>query len=592
MQIRSKVDLVKDRWNWISGVLVAALALAASMTSIVNKFAYDDRYIVELNPVMRSMRGWWQVFQNPYWPKDWGGDGYRPLTILAFKIEWVLSGGKPFLFHATNIVLYAFVSLLVFLIARRILPLWAAWISAALFAVHPVHVEAVANVVGQSELLVAASILGATLLYLADRQRGELRMSTVGAIASLYALACFSKEHGIVLPAILLACELTVVHDSASLRSRILAQRWLYLMLGSVAIAFVLVRSAVLSDHPFAGFHPFTPFAALHISHRDRVLTALGVVPQWVRLLYWPAHLSTEYGPPAIEIAQGPSLTQLPGLIVLASIVGVGVLARRRNPVTAFGVAFTCITLLPSSNFVLPAGILLAERTLFLPSVGAMFIVGAAAAYAGSVAQRRASVRTFALAGGVACAALLAVAAMRSARRSRVWYDSETVFRQGVADAPLAYRAHFMLGAWAFENQRQREGERELRRALSLFPYDPFVAFDLAENYRQSDRCGAAVPMYRWIMGMDKNFPLGHTSFSICLLETGNYSEAKAKALDALRRGGDTVALRRVISLADSAIVAREGKVFTGQVAPVRAPSKLPESVQKAGETASVSGKK
>ena len=70
------------------------------------------------------------------------------------------------------------------------------------------------------------------------------------------------------------------------------------------------------------GFQPFTPFSTLHISGRDRVLTAIGVVPQWVRLLFWPAHLSSEYGPPEIEIAQGYSLTQLPGLIVLLRSCG------------------------------------------------------------------------------------------------------------------------------------------------------------------------------------------------------------------------------------------------------------------------------
>ena len=579
---------MSERFGRAAAPFIALLAIAASATSIVNQFTYDDRYIIELNPVMRSLRGWWHVFQNSYWPREWGGDGYRPLTILAFKVEWALGGGSPALFHVVNIALYAFASVLVFLLARRVMPGWAAWICAALFAVHPVHVEAVANVVGQAELLVACLLLGATVLYVRDRQRGALRPSTIVGIVALYAAACFSKEHGIVLPALLIACELTVIDDAMPLIKRVVAQRWLYASLAVVAVSFVLVRAVVLSDHALSGFAPFTPFMTLHITRRDRMLTALNVVPQWVRLLFWPAHLSSEYGPPAIEIAQGPALTQLPGLIVLVAILAVGWFSRRKQAVLSLGVAFAVIALLPSSNFVVPAGIILAERTLFLPSVGAMLVVGAVIVYAAQVARRRDSMRSFALAGGLVSAAVLATGVLRSARRSRVWHDSETLFRQAVVDAPDAYRAHFMLGAWAFEHQRVREGERELRRALNLFPYDPYVAYNLAENYRQSDRCSAAVPMYRWIMAMDKNFPLGHTGFSICLLETGNYAEAKASAVEALKWGGDTLALRRVITLADSVVSARSTGPRNGQVSLAGRPSKVPESVQKTGETSAV----
>jgi predicted Zn-dependent protease len=236
----------------------------------------------------------------------------------------------------------------------------------------------------------------------------------------------------------------------------------------------------------------------------------------------------------------------------------------------------------------LPAGIVLAERTLFLPSVGAMLVLGAVLVYTAGVARRRNAARSFAFAGGAVCAALLATGIVRSARRARVWHDNETLFRQAVVDSPNAYRAHFMLGAWAFDHQRQREGERELRHALNLFPYDPYVAYNLAEQYRRSDRCEAAIPMYRWALGMDKNFPFGHSAFSLCLLTTGSIAEAKAAALDALKRGGDTTALRRLIAIADSIGTLPEGAPPPAPITLVGGPSKLPESMQKTAETTSI----
>jgi hypothetical protein len=486
-------------------------------------------------------------------------------------------------FHAANIALYALASVLVFQLARRLLPLWAAWVTAAIFAVHPVHVEAVANVVGQSELIVGIALLTATSLYIRDRLTGSLKSSTAAQILTLYAVACFAKEHGIVLPAILGAAELLVVRDSASLTERVRRLRPFYLLFVLIAVVFVGVRSRVLADHSLGGFQPFTPFNTLHISTGQRILTALGVVPEWVRLLYWPAHLSSEYGPPEIAIAQGWSVLQAPGVLILGAVLALGVLLRKREPVISFGIAFMCVTLLPSSNFVLPAGIVLAERTLFLPSVGAMLVLGALVAFAdGWLRTRLGDRRDLGQFGYGALAALLIVGSVRSIQRTTVWRDNERLFHQAVIDSPSAYRAHYMLGAWAFENKRKREGETEYRKALSLFPYDPFLSYNMAEQYRLVGLCGPAIPLYRWTHGLDAHFPLGHGAFAWCLLNEGFYAEARDRALDAIRVGGDLRGMRRVIFIADSAFAADTRKAAEAKRTHAGASGNLPETMQKA----------
>ncbi|MEO6879190.1 MAG: glycosyltransferase family 39 protein, partial [Gemmatimonadaceae bacterium] len=245
---------MNERWRRWMVPAIALLALASSAIGITNWFTYDDRYIIELNPAAHSLHRWWTAFQMSYWPKDWGGDGYRPLTVIAFKIESVLGGGIPISFHAANILLYMLVSVLVYYLARRLLPEWAAWVTAALFAVHPVHVEAVAGIVGQSELIVALAVLSALLLYLRDRMTGELRPRSAIGICILYAIGCLSKEHGVVLPAILIAAELTVIDDAAPWRARVLRLRPFYLALTAIALAFIAMRAVVLSDHGIGGF--------------------------------------------------------------------------------------------------------------------------------------------------------------------------------------------------------------------------------------------------------------------------------------------------------------------------------------------------
>jgi len=531
---------------------IAVFALASSAVGILNGFTYDDRFVVEKNSTMHDLAHWWQTFAQSYWPREWGGDGYRPLTILFFKLEYALGGGSPKPFHAVNILLYVAASVLVFYLARRFLPLWAAWLAAALFAVHPVHVEAVANVVGQSELLVAVSLLGATILYLRDRQRGELRPSTAAWIVLLYAAGCLSKEHAIVLPAILVAAELTVLGSDSELRARLRSPsvRTFYLTLVLVAVGFMAARSVVLSDHSIGGFTPFTPFATLKTTPVQRILTAFGVVPEWLRLFLFPVHLASEYGPPDIPIAQGLALWQLPGLLLLIAIVAIAFVIRRREPAIGFGIAFLCITLLPSSNFIVPAGIILAERTLFSPSIGAMIAVAGLLA----VLARRYSWRTVRPSPSalVVVTLVLAAAIARSTLRTRVWKDNTRLFDQAVLDVPDSYRAHFMLGAWAFENGDVRRGEIEYRRALKLFPYDPGVSYNMAEEYRRIQLCEPALPLYEWTRELAPDFPFGRIAYAYCLVQTGHYADGKHMAYTALAAGGDVRAVRRILSAADS----------------------------------------
>jgi hypothetical protein len=572
-----------SRWGtWA----IAALALASSAVGASNWFTYDDRYVVELNPIMHSLHRWWTVFGQSYWPANYGGDGYRPFTILAFKVETAIGGGIPVVFHVVNILLYALCSVLVYRVARRMLPDWAAWLSAALFAVHPVHVEAVAGVVGQSELLVAASLLGAVSLYLRDRALGQLRWSTAAFIALLYVLACLSKEHGIVLPALLGAAELLVVHSSLSLLERARRLRPFYLILTLIAVSFVAARSLVLADHGLGGFQPFTPFSALHVTGVQRMLTALGVVPEWLRLLFWPAHLSAEYGPPGIEIVQSAGIAQLPGLLILIATLALAVVLRRREPVVSFGIAVVCITLLPSSNFLIPAGIVLAERTLFLPSLGAMLIVGAVAVRLAAYARARSpNPRRFAIAAGVLSGALLLTGALRSNNRTRVWHDNDYLFSQAVVDSPDAYRAHYMLGAWSFENHRFRLGESEYRKALALFPYDPNVSYTLAEQYRRLGVCAPAIPLYEAVFAIEPQFPMGHTALVSCLMTEKRLDQARSEALVGLSAGASFPIMHRVIFVVDS--VRRADTRERGKREVVKAvgvtdlAGKVPESVQK-----------
>ncbi len=193
---------------------IALLAFLSSATSLGNGFVYDDRPIIEGNPRVHTLARWWEAFGESYWPSGWGDTNYRPLTSLSFAVQWALGDGKPGIFHAINVALYLASCVGVLILARRVLPSRAAWVVAALFAAHPVHVEATGNVVGQSELMVALCTTLAVAAYIrarVDKSERQMNWPTIALIATLYAVAAFSKETGFLLPGLLLAAEATIV---------------------------------------------------------------------------------------------------------------------------------------------------------------------------------------------------------------------------------------------------------------------------------------------------------------------------------------------------------------------------------------------
>ena len=562
--VRQRWTMLSPRWRWC--LLAAALLVLVGVSSgngIHNGFAYDDVYIIQQNGTEHTLHQWWKLFARSYWPRFYGSDGYRPITMLAFAAEWVIGSGAPWVFHLTNIALYGLVTIAVFWLASALLPLGAAWMVAALFAVHPVHVEAVANVVGQSELWVALTLLFASGLYIRRRVTGQLPSTLDGVVLCVaYAIGLFAKEHAIVLPAVFVAVELMIARDELTPRKRLVAIRPLLLWMALVAVGYLGVR-AVVKGGDISGFQPFIVFQALDLSYANRVLTMIGVVPHWVRLLLWPAHLTTEYAPPYVDIAQGPSLVQLPGLLLLIGILGLGIaLAKRRGiaAVASFGIAWLCITMLPTSNFVVPAGIILSERTMFLPSVGALLAIGALFAWASAgitALQSKDAARNARVVAIAGLASILVAGSWRSITRTPVWHDNERLFAQAVIDSPQSYRAHYMLGAWMFETKRKKEGERSYRRALALFPYDPFMSYNLALQYQIAGMYGPAIPLYKWAFAIAPTFREGEgrLNLAVCLANTGQFAEAREQAFLGMRYGGARLkSLRGVVQFSDSAL--------------------------------------
>jgi hypothetical protein len=494
------------------------LALAASASSLGNGFAYDDEHIIAQNPRVHSLTHPGQRFTEAYWPPEQGVSLYRPLTILALAVQWAAGGGRPFIYHAVNVLLYLASAGLLFAMAAELLPLPGAWIAAATWAVHPVHVEAVANGVGQSELIVAALVLVAALLYLRARAGGPITPRTGTAIAACYAASCLVKEHAVMLPALLGALELWGVRDPRPLRQRIGELRPFFLVLLLVGAAFLLVRTTVLGN--LAGDRP--PGWMSQVDTVHRWLTMLGVLPTIGGLLLWPAHLQAEYGPAEILPATGFGLEQFAGLMGLLLAMVLAIASRKRQPVVTLGLALAALAFLPTSNLLLPTGIILSERTLLLPSVGICLALGAGWGRLPS----RPLVR-------VATALVLILGVAWSAWRQPVWRDNATLFRRMTIDAPYSYRGHWGYGSILYTTGHKPEGLVQLQIAARLYPGDPTMLEDVGGWLADAGGCQYAEPIFRQALAA---VPPPSDAWSVrtrlifCLMDLNRFEDAAAEA--------------------------------------------------------------
>ena len=361
------------------------------------------------------------------------------------------------------------------------------------------------------------------------------------------------------MPALLVVAELTLVRDDRRWPARLAALVRPAVVLGLVGCTYLLVRETILGS--WAGDYPTWTFA--HATMATRGWTMLGATPQWVRLMIWPARLAVEYGPQEIPLRTHADIALIAPAAIVIGAMAVAVLARRRAPAVTFGLSWFAVALFPTSNLLFATGVVVAERTLFLPSVGAMMVVGAVAGRVmAALAGERALWRRMELA---AIGLLLAAGLARTALRERDGQSDATLAWRKVQDEPLDYLGHYTYGHLLIANGYVADGEGEMRRALALFSGDPEPYAELGDVYATAHRCDDAVPLFRRALALLPKHPVARLGLAKCLLERGDYVGARSQARIGLSYPYDRDAFRMVEDAGDrgaaaAAIAAAESR--------------------------------
>jgi hypothetical protein len=437
------LGLVADG-RWPLAIALALLASFAYANALQNGFVLDDRGIVLEHPLVRDPSMAWRAFLSPYWPEAIGGGQYRPLGILSFALDRAIAGPSAVWYHAVNLLWHAAATVLLWYWARRLLAPIGAIAAAALFAVHPVHVEAVANVVGRLELMAATFVFAALIAH----DRGS-RLAPMA-----YAAALLSKEHAVVFLALALLAHWREPGAVAAVHAR----RSLWAAHAGVTVVWLVVMLAVARDAPSvtsAVFHDLTAW--------QRWLTVLTIVPEYVRLLVFPLQLSADYEPAVIQPARQIGAAVLLGVVVLGLVIWLAWRAWRGHRAVSIALLWVPIALAPVANVFFATGVALAERTLYLPSAGACLLGGWALQRAGA---------SRAMFGTALFGLLLASAQWRTWTRTPVWRDSRSFAITLLEDHPESYRGHWVAARVLLSAGDADGARREFEIARQLFAAD------------------------------------------------------------------------------------------------------------------------
>ena len=279
----------------------------------------------------------------------------------------------------------------------------------------------------------------------------------------------------------------------------------------------------------------------------------LAVVPQWARLLVWPAHLRIDYSPQEMVASTHFGASQAAGAALLLGVGIVAWMARRRAPVATFGVLWCAVSLLPVSNVFIPTGILLAERTLLLPSVGVLLLAGALVLSVARDALDRGSRAGYAL--QTACIVLTLAGVLRSTERQLVWRNEALLAVRSVQDAPASFRTQRAYGDVLFQLGERKLAVEAYERSIVLAPRGSAwrVRNALAGHFRELDERTAELEQLRLSLAEEPAQSDVRGYVVIGNLALGRYTEAAEEADLAIRKGMNPEVFRGLRALADSA---------------------------------------
>lgn len=473
------------------------------------------------------------------------GGRYRPLTLVLFAIEYQLFGQSPFAGHLFNLLWYGLTVVLLFytllLLLRPVLGRGlhiTAFLAALLFAAHPVHTEAVANIKGRDEIICLLLSLGA--LYAALRWYDSRRWHWLGLSGLSLFLGLLAKENAVTYLAVIPAA--IWFFRAGKIRSQ--APVWLPLI--AATGAFLLIRTAVLGqlmggpppmelmNNPFL---KLTDGVYVPFSPAEKSATIVYALGKYLQLLLFPHPLTHDYYPREIGILSWSDIAVVASLLMYLALAVFAVLGLRKRSILSFGILYFLATLSIVSNIVFPVGTHLSERFLFMPSVGFCLIFAYWLVQAVLLRGMRPAFATISV-------AILLLWSGKTIARNPVWKDNATLFLTDVMVSDNSAKLQNAAGGEkirlstltedpARKQQLLAEAKEHLKKAIGIHPTYKNAFLLLGNAHFYSNEFPEAITAYTQALSLDPDYADAQKNLGVAYRDGGRFLGEKLGDLNA-----------------------------------------------------------
>jgi tetratricopeptide (TPR) repeat protein len=504
--------------------LLVLMTWAAYLPALAGDFVFDDRLYLTEDGRMDSLGGLGRIWTEVAGPEY--RHQYYPLTTSAFWVQHQLWGDQPVGYHLVNVLLHALNAVLLWRLLLKVgLP--AAWLAAAVFALHPVHVQSVAWISELKNVLSTAFFLSSMHLfvrYLGVAGSGLCgRWTTYALGLALFVCALLSKTATCLLPVALL---LMVWWKHGRIDRRSLLALAPLVVVGA---AFVLMTVSLESHYRAHG-------PAYALSWVERGLVAGRALWFYAGKLVWPTDLVLIY--PRWTIDAGTWWQYLYPVAAVAAVSALWCLRGRigRGPLAAVIFFIAAVAPLSFVNVAFTRYSYVADHWQYWASMGliALAVAGAASVCGGwqQVAARRWAV-------GATAAILVGALSGLTWQRAAVFRSSTALWQDTVSKNPGSRAARYSLGVALQMEGQIEEAIRQYGAALQIDPGDPLSHNNMGIALRAQGRLEEAVEHYEAAIGIAPGFAKARTNLGDALQAQGRVEEAILQYEAALRARPD-----------------------------------------------------